>query len=599
MIKSRKIKLKLRRIARKQQKQVEGIGSVADEQINRHFFKRLARLVEVRRFVFGWIALMLLLIFVGILQFSALRDQFEKEVFVSGGIFNEGIVGTYTNANPIYATSSADASVSKLVFAGLFKYDGENKLVPDLAESIEVDPSETKYTVKLKDNLRWHDDQPLTASDVVFTFNTIKNPDAKSYLLTSWQGVKIEAADNKTIIFTLKDTLSSFPHSLTTGILPQHILGNVNPEQLRSNDFNSIQPIGAGPFKFDVVQVEKDKDEENNEIKKQQVGLVANDTYYDGKPKLSKYIIKTYKDQAELESAYKEKKVNSISGFSVPPEEITNDPKTIEYSTPLTGEVMVFFKMSEGVLSDSAVRAALVLASNRKDIISSISYPLKSIDGPLLQSLTGYDKTYAQKTNDINKAKALLDKAGWKPDPQTGIRSKDKKPLTFQIVSEDNEEYKAVTETLQKQWKELGVDLVIKLQDEDELKSTVSTHNYESLLYAISIGADPDVFAYWHSSQADPRSRTRLNFSEYKSHIADESLVAGRSRSEPAIRAVKYKPFLENWQKDNPALALYQPRFVFIVRKPFDGFSNKSVVTPIDRYTDVHKWAIRQDKVSN
>lgn len=599
MIKPRKIKLKLRRIARKQQKQVEGMGTAADDQINRHFFKRLTRLVEVRRFVFGWIALVALLILVGILQFSALRDQFEKEVYVSGGIFNEGIVGTYTNSNPIYATSAVDSSVSKLVFAGLFKYDSENKLVPDLAESIEVDQAETKYTVKLKDNLYWHDGQPLTADDVAFTFNTIKNPDAKSYLLSSWQGVTVDVKDKKTIVFTLKDTLSSFPHSLITGLIPKHGLSDINPEQLRSNDFNSIKPIGAGPFKFDVVQVEKDKDEENNEVKKQQIGLVANDGYRGGKPKLNKYTIKTYKDQAELLDAYKEKKVNSISGFFVPPEDITTDSKTVEFSVPLTGEVMVFFKTSEGVLSDPIVRKALVLASNRGEVINSVSYPLRSVDGPLLSTHVGYNKAYAQKTHDINQAKALLDQAGWVLNPQTGLRAKDNKPLKFQLASENTDEYKVVTETLKKQWKELGVDLEIKLQDEDELKTTVSSHNYDALLYAISIGADPDVFAYWHSTQADPRSKTRLNFSEYKSTVADESLVAGRSRSDPAIRAVKYKPFLENWQKDNPALALYQPRFVLVVRKPFDGFSSKGVVTPIDRYSDVENWAIRQEKRSN
>lgn len=575
------------------------MGTVADEQINRHFFKRLTRLVEVRRFVFGWIALVLLLILVGILQFSALRDQFEKEVYVPGGIFNEGIIGTYTNSNPIYATSAVDASVSKLVFAGLFKYDGENKLVPDLAESIEVDQAETKYTVKLKDNLYWHDGQPLTADDVAFTFNTIKNPDTKSYLLSSWQGVTVEAKDKKTVVFTLKDTLSSFPHSLTTGLIPEHVISKINPEQLRSNDFNSIKPIGAGPFKFDVVQVEKDKDEGNNEIKKQQVGLVANDGYNGGKPKLNKYIIKTYKDQPELLEAYREKKVNSISGFFVPPVDIENDAKTVEFSVPLTGEVMVFFKTSEGVLSDSNVRKALVLASNPKDVISSISYPLKSVDGPLLSTHAGYNKAYAQKTDDITQAKALLDQAGWVLNPQTGLRTKDNKPLKFQLAAEDTEEYRDVTETLKKQWKELGVELDVKLQDEDELKTTVSSHNYDSLLYAISIGADPDVFAYWHSTQADPRSKTRLNFSEYKSVAADESLVAGRSRSDPAIRAIKYKPFLENWQKDNPALALYQPRFVLVMRKPFDGFVNTGVVAPIDRYSDVENWAIRQEKRSN
>src|SRR5690606_15241267 len=110
----------------------------------------------------------------------------------TGGIYSEGILGTFTNANPIYAASSVDNSVENLVFAGLFTFDGTNKLVGELAEDWKVDDRGLSYTVTLKDNLTWHDGKPLTADDVVFTYSMIKNPDAKSPLASSWQGIKVE-----------------------------------------------------------------------------------------------------------------------------------------------------------------------------------------------------------------------------------------------------------------------------------------------------------------------------------------------------------------------------------------------------------------------
>jgi peptide/nickel transport system substrate-binding protein len=587
----RKIKLLFRRFARKRQRQVEDLGQVADEQIDKHFFRRLGHLFAVKRFLIGWISLILLLGLALFLQFNFMKQQSEKTIFAEGGIFNEGIVGEYTNINPIYASGSVDAAVSELVFAGLFTYDNKGKLVPDLAESIEIDQTETKYTVKLKDNLTWHDGESLNSDDVIFTFNTIKKPDAESYLLPSWQDIAIEAPDNKTVIFTLKNALSPFPHSLTTGIIPKHLLGDVPADQLRSDNFNALSPVGSGPFKFDVV--ETDNFDPGTE-KQQQIGLQAHDNYHKGKPKISRYVIKTYENQEDLQKSYDDKKVQAIGGLFPTPKGLQEDIKSNVLTVPISAQVMVFFKTSEGVLADAAVRDALVLGADRKQVIRSIGYSLKVNDSPLLSSQVGYNENLVQKTGNKEQAKKILDKAGWKLDPQTNVRVKDKKPLEFQLHAESSTEYSAVAQTLQSQWKELGVNLITNLQEPEELKAVVSDHNYEALISAISTGADPDVFAYWHSSQADPRSPTRLNFSEYKS---DESLVAGRSRTDPAIRTAKYEPFLKEWLKDNPALALYQPRYTFIVRSPFQGFESERIISPTDRYADVENWAVRQEKV--
>jgi peptide/nickel transport system substrate-binding protein len=594
MIKRRSIKLRLRRFARQQQQQVGDIGQVADEQINRHFFRRLSRLFEVRRFVIGWTLLVGLLILAVLLQFNAMQAHYKKSMFVSGGIMSEGIAGNYTNGNPIYATGSVDLAVSKLIFASLFKYNSQGELVADLAEKIESDPTEKIYTITLKDNIFWHDGQPVTADDVAFTFATIQDPDAKSYLFNSWQGIKVEAKSPKIVQFTLNDTLSSFPHSLTTGIIPSHVLKNIPAEQLRSSDFNTIHPVGAGPFKIDVVEAASSSKDKDN--RQQQIGMTGYEHYHSGQPRLSRYVIKTYKDQPDLEKAYKDKKVNAITGLFKAPDDIVSDPRTIEYTPAVAAQIMVFFKSSGGILNDKTVRQALVLATSKPEITASIGYPLKLIDGPLLNSQTGYDPAFFQKTQNFKAAREVLDKAGWVLDPVSGTRSRKGVPLKFRLFSQSTAEYTAISQALQSKWKQLGVDVEVILQEEEELKSTLSAHTYDALLYAISTGADPDVFAYWHSSQADIRSETRLNFSEYNSPAADEALTAGRSRSDPAIRAVKYKPFLKAWQTDNPALALYQPRFIFIVRAPFEGLQTKTLITPVDRYSDVQSWVIRQEK---
>ena len=80
--------------------------------------------------------------------------------------------------------------------------------------------------------------------------------------------------------------------------------------------------------------------------------------------------------------------------------------------------------------------------------------------------------------------------------------------------------------------------------------SDLNEHNYDAVMTSISIGVDPDVFVYWDSAEADIRSTTRLNFSEFSNTTADESLQAGRTRLSPILRVIKYEPFLQAWQQD-------------------------------------------------
>ncbi|MCA1807566.1 MAG: ABC transporter substrate-binding protein, partial [Actinobacteria bacterium] len=185
-----KLRLKWRRRIRKSKKQVAEAGFGADVRLERYLLRRVSRLVTVRRFVFTWIAL-LLLVMVGLfVQSRQLIPYYQEVRAVPGGTFREGILGSFTNANPLYASGSVDGAVSKLVFSGLFQYDQSNTLVGDLATHYEVNDDGTVYTVYLRDDVYWHDGEKFNAEDVLFTYQTIANPDARSPLFSSWRDTK-------------------------------------------------------------------------------------------------------------------------------------------------------------------------------------------------------------------------------------------------------------------------------------------------------------------------------------------------------------------------------------------------------------------------
>jgi peptide/nickel transport system substrate-binding protein len=218
-------------------------------------------------------------------------------------------------------------------------------------------------------------------------------------------------------------------------------------------------------------------------------------------------------------------------------------------------------------------------------------------DSPLLRGQVGYDKSVVQLGYDVVAANKLLDEAGWVRG-KDGSRSKDGKALSFRLFAQSTAEYSAITQGLQAAWRAIGVDLQASLQSPSDLQQTINVHDYDAVLYGIAIGPDPDVFVYWDGSQADPRLISRFNFSNYKSTAADKALQAGRTRQDPTLRAIKYKPFLEAWRSDAPALTLYQPRFLYIVRQPFYGFSPKVMNVNTDRYINVTDWMIHEEKTT-
>jgi peptide/nickel transport system substrate-binding protein len=259
---------------------------------------------------------------------------------------------------------------------------------------------------------------------------------------------------------------------------------------------------------------------------------------------------------------------------------------------------MVFFKTTNPILQDIKVRQALVAGADRAEIIKHLDYPAIPVNEPLLSGQLGYDPAYSQITSKLDQTKALLDADGWLTGPN-GMRSKGGQPLTFTLYATNNTEYAKVAVLLHEQWKGIGAEAKVQLQQPADFQGTLSAHSYDAVLDGISIGVDPDVFVYWDSSQADVRSANRLNFSEYKSGVADDALEAGRTRLDSHLRSIKYKTFLRVWQQDAPALALYQPRVLYISHTKIYGLDENQINTDADRFNNVQNWMIHTGWVTN
>jgi peptide/nickel transport system substrate-binding protein len=591
---ARLIRLRFRRGLRQRQQQVEGLGSLAEENIEEHLFKRFDRLGPVARFVSTWLALVILLIGSLVAQNVSLSSYFQSLKPIPGGMYREGILGRFTNANPLFVTTNADTSVSRLIFAGLLTQNDQGQLVGDLASSYSADSKGSTFTVNLRPNLTWQDGKPLTSADVLFTYQLIENPDTQSPLFNSWRGIEVTTPDAHTVVFKLPGPLASFPYNLTNGIVPKHLLAGVPPSDLRSADFNTVHPVGAGPFVWQGVQVSGNDPSHAQE----QIGLTAFKAYHAGGPNLQRFVVRVFASRDELEQAFKTNQLNAVENANDLSPELRTGKGVQTHSLLFRAADMVFFKTSSGILAEKPVRQALVQSANVPAIMNRLDYPTHAVRGPLLTGQLGYDPTVAQPNFNRKAAEKLLDDSGWHAG-KNGLRTKDKQILTFSLTVSNTAEYRQVAKQLQAQWKTVGVNVTTRVLDASDFQRSLAQHDYDAVLDAVSLGVDPDVFVYWDSSQADIRSDHRLNLSEYKNSTADTALEAGRTRLDASLRIIKYKPFLQAWQQDAPALGLYQPRLLYLTNGPVSGLTSQAITSPTDRFNNVQDWQIRQAKVTD
>jgi peptide/nickel transport system substrate-binding protein len=589
---NRRARLKARRIFRRQKRQAENVVAVADENVERLFLKRLHRLFAVKRFVFFWIVFVVFLGFSSVWQLQALDKFYLTSRPTAGGVYREGILGSFNNANPLFVSSPVDASVSELLFSGLFKQAPNGDLKPELALDVIIDETGRQYDVTLRDDVLWHDGARFSADDVVFTYQTIQNPNVKSSIRNNWVGVTVEKVDEFQVRFLLPSALSSFQYSLVNGIVPKHVLSEIDPEDLRSSNFNTVEPVGTGPFKMRRLEVLGN----DLETRRERIALQQNPTYFKGKVALDGIVVQSYRSEEAMVQDFQEQSIQAMVGLNSVPDFIAEDENIRLLEAPLTSAVMVFFNTSTPILQDVAVRKALVRATDVEAVRGSLGFEAIAVDSPFLKNHFAYNPENVQFPYDPLVAQQELEAAGWVLN-ENGVRVKDGVELRIRLVSQSLSEYASIAQRLQRDWGLVGVQVEAVLQPEQDIQlNAISRHDYDALLYGIAIGYDPDVFAFWHSSQAPVTAQSRLNLSEFSNAIADEALEAGRTRIDEELRRVKYDPFLSVWRDEAPAIGLYQPRFVMVVRGTLDGFEGGQFTRAVNRFYAVENWKVRNSQ---
>ena len=297
---------------------------------------------------------------------TRINEYFLVPVPTQGGQIDVGVVGLPRLINPVLAFSDTDQDLTSLIYSGLMKSEN-GKLVPDLAQNYTISPDGLTYTFTIRPDAYFQDGTAVTADDVVFTINEIKNTSLKSPQGANWVNITATKIANNQVTFTLKQPYAPFLGNTTIGILPKHIWNNVSTDEFIFSQYN-IQPVGSGPYKFSSIT----RDSGGIPIA---YTLVPSSNYVGGAAYISKIVIHFYSDESSAVTAYENGEVQSISTI-VPKDALviaSSSPDTKIIATVLPRIFGVFFNQNQApVLADLAVRQALNVGLNKNAIVAQV-----------------------------------------------------------------------------------------------------------------------------------------------------------------------------------------------------------------------------------
>lgn len=459
-----------------------------------------------------------------------------------GGTSSPASVGTEvvdtTKDTLVVAINSDPANLSPLfldintgnwkVFSGLVQYDQDLRLVPDLAAELPaVADAGRTVTVKLRSDPRFHDGQPFTAADVVFTWNALLDPAVASPLYRTWDlaGLveSVEAVDTHTVRFRLGRPDPAFLDKLYVGIVPEHLLTG---QDLAKTDFNR-QPVGTGPYKM------------GERRPGDRMALEANADYYGGPPMIKRIVYTFIPDENARAAALRQ---GSIDVARLPPrlaDTFADDSRLQVVTVPSAAVDQVALPTGNPVLADSKVRRALAMAFDRETAAAGV-YGGKgsAASSPFVPSEWGFDPTALIRFDPPAAAK-LLDEAGWAIGGD-GFRAKGGTRLAFTVMILPNiTTHRELALALRSDLAKVGVDVTVDTVDSAVYKDRLAT---DAWLHNLGNPYDPDSVFYptYHSKLAtdnDPGT----NPAAMSDPAVDAALAAGRAGATREERTTAYR----------------------------------------------------------
>ncbi|HEV2605786.1 MAG TPA: ABC transporter substrate-binding protein [Microvirga sp.] len=423
--------------------------------------------------------------------------------------------------DPRLARDSSAYRVTDLIYDGLVRLSADLKPQPNLAQSWE-NPDPQTWIFKLRDGVTFHDGSPLTADDVVFTYQTILKPETNAPLRGLFSPItKVEAVDPKTVKFTLSAPYSPLLSYLEMGIVPK--------KTVEGGADLATKPVGTGPMK--LARWDRGS----------RIVLEANPQYWGGAPKLKEMQLVVIGDNTARAQAFEAKDLDLIQS-PLSPHDIKRLQGNATFGNAITaglGITYVNFNTADPVVSDPKVRRAIAMLIDQKTIVGDLYQGVDQVaSSVLLPSSWAYAAEVKQPTFDQAGAQKTLDDLGWKDTNGDGVRDKGGKKLTVTISTHSEDPNRVQTlEFMQAMFQQAGVDAQIKISDWPSFSTNYvqKSQHQVALLGWLNI-VDPDRLMYSQFITNGP-----LNWGKYSNPELDKLLEEGRQALDLNARKAAYQ----------------------------------------------------------
>lgn len=353
---------------------------------------------------------------------------------------------------------------------------------------------------------------------------------------------------------------------------------------------HNLKAVGTGPYAV-------------KEIKKlaggkvDQITLEAFADYYQGQPKISAVVVKFYDNETDAANALHSREIKGYGFVALGSAlNLDGEQKNLQvFSLPLPQYQVVFFNLNNKILADGNVRQALTEATDRRRIIRDVFNGQALLPTSPLLIMQGLSASPQTAQPDLDAAAKLLDDDGWKIDPTTQIRTKNKQPLALNFVTNDFLLNSKAAEDLAAQWRALNITVNFSvLPTQDLMDKAVRPRNFDVLLYPEKFNADPDPFAFWHSSQIkDPG----FNLTGFSDPNVDKLITQARATVDQNARQQIYQQLDQIIGSKNAVILLDQAVYVYALDDEIKNVGLKTLYDPSQRFYDIGNWYVDQARV--
>lgn len=497
-----------------------------------------------------------------------------------GGRYVEATLLQPNALNPLLAAGdAADHVWLPLLFAGLTRVEPDGRVVPDLAERWERSADGRTYTFVLRERLRWSDGSPLTAADVVFTYEALRDPafPGDPDRLAPWRELRAEALDARTVRITLPRPWAALPEAAALGVVPRtRLVGTRGPAWL-GHPFN-LDPLGAGPYRL-------------LDLTAQEMVLVPNPHYHGQPPYLTELRFRFYPDLAAARAALQAGTVDGLATVGQPLAPPAGASVVSLQRPDYSRVTMLWLNTTAAPFDDTAVRLAVTHAIDRERLVGEVPGAAEPARGPLPPSSWAVaDIPWPSYAPD--RARALLDGAGWR-STAGGERQRQGQPLAIAVLTNPDEGRQRAAEAVARDLRAVGFRVEVVVRPWAELvREELAGGRFQALLGGYwTPRRDPDLLRdLWSAEGA-------ANLAGWRHARADELLARAAATDDPVARLEAYRAFQALWAAEAPSVPLYYPVSGWLAPSGLQGVVVAQLTDPAARLAQLPAWYLRTSRV--